>query len=492
MRQIQPARLADTSLRTLACLLSLALTMASACEREPGILVNIAAWPDGVERIRVRTTISETRGTDVFLDKDLTRFALRVPVGSQGNVQIDAVGLDAMGCKLATGSLTEPVPDNLSRFVERTLVLSSLSFPICPFAPAISYPIAPSLLSVAAGDLNDDMKTDLVLPSHSDGTVNILFGTGTGTFSRLATIKFPATVPPPEAYGLHSVAIGDFNGDKKPDLAVTAYYKNVVRVLLGNGLGNFTLLDDFPVDIWPTSVAVGYFNNDMTLDLAVANYSSNNVSVLLGNGTGGFGIASNFRVGTQPKSIVVGDFNGDMIPDLAVANFNSNNVSVLLGNGTGNFSIASNFPAGSHPTSVAVGDFNDDQNLDLAVTSGGDATGSVVVEPKVTVLLGNGAGGFSSASNALNLPASSVAVGDFNRDTKLDLAITCADGLLLNKQVRLLLGNGTGAFSLASISPVNENPTSVVMGNFNKDTKPDLATANFTTRDASILLNQFG
>lgn len=459
------------------------------CDREPGILVNIETWPEGVERVRLRTTVGETRGTDIFLDKTLTRFALRVPVGSQGTVQIDAVGLDVMGCKLATGSLTELVPDNLSRFVERTLVLSSLSFPICPFAPAISYPVAPSLLSMAAGDLNNDLKTDLVLPSHTDGTVNVLFGTGAGTIGGLTTITFPETIPPPKDYGLHSVAIGDFNGDTKPDLAVTGYYKNVVRVLLGNGMGSFIPLADFPVGIWPTSLAVGYFNEDMILDLAVANYSSNNVSVLLGNGAGSFGMASNFRVGSQPRSIVVGDFNGDMNPDLAVANYNSNNVSVLLGNGAGNFSIASNFPAGSRPTSVAVGDFNGDNKPDLAVTSAGDITDSVV--PKVTVLLGNGAGGFSSASIPLNLPASSVAVGDFNRDTKLDLAITCADGMPKNHEVRLLFGNGAGDFSLASISPVNENPTSVVVADFNDDMKPDLATANFTSQDVSVLLNQF-
>ena len=459
------------------------------CDREPGILVNIDTWPEGVERIRLRTSIGEMRGTDVFLDKTLTRFALRVPVGSQGTVQVDAVGLNALGCKLATGSLTEPVPDNLSRFVERTLALSSPSFPICPFAPAISYPVAPSLLSMAAGDLNNDLKTDLVLPSHTDGTVNILFGTGAGTFDRLTTITFPATMAPPKDYGLHSVVIGDFNGDTKPDLAVTGYYKNVVRVLLGNGMGNFIPLADFPVGAWPTSLAVGYFNEDMILDLAIANYSSNNVSVLLGNGTGSFGIARNFPTGSQPRSISVGYFNEDMILDLAVANYNSNNVSVLLGNGVGNFSIASNFPAGSHPTSVAVGDFNGDNKPDLAVTSAGDVTSSVV--PKVTVLMGNRAGGFSSASIPLDLPASSVAVGDFNGDKKLDLAITCTDAVLKNSQVRLLEGNGLGAFSLASISPVNENPTSVVVANLNDDMKPDLATANFTSQDVSVLLNQF-
>ena len=85
-----------------------------------------------------------------------------------------------------------------------------------------------------------------------------------------------------------------------------------------------------------------------------------------------------------------------------------------------------------------------------------------------------------------------MAVGDFNGDTKLDLAITCADGMLKNNEVHVLMGNGTGEFSLASISPVGKNPISVAVGDFNDDMKPDLAIANFTSADVSaFLLNQF-
>jgi predicted nucleotidyltransferase len=82
------------------------------------------------------------------------------------------------------------------------------------------------------------------------------------------------------------------------------------------------------------SVAVGDFNGDSDPDLAVANEVSDNVSVLLGDGSGGFGAASNFGVGDGPRSVAVGDFNGDSDPDLAVANFDSDNVSVLLGDGS--------------------------------------------------------------------------------------------------------------------------------------------------------------
>jgi hypothetical protein len=77
---------------------------------------------------------------------------------------------------------------------------------------------------------------------------------------------------------------------------------------------------NFGVGSAPRSVAVGDFNGDGKLDLAVANYGYSNVSVLLGNGDGSFRIATNIGVGSGPTSVAVGDFNGDGVQDLAVAN----------------------------------------------------------------------------------------------------------------------------------------------------------------------------
>ena len=166
-----------------------------------------------------------------------------------------------------------------------------------------------------------------------------------------------------------SVAVGDFNLDGKPDLAVANSDSDNVSVLLGNGLGGFAAATNFGVGSQPFSVAVGDFNLDGKPDLAVANLDSNNVSVLLGNGLGGFAAATNFGAGGAPYSVAVGDFNLDGKPDLAVANFDSNNVSVLRGNGLGGFAAAANFGVGTTPVSVAVGDFNLDGKPDLAVAN---------------------------------------------------------------------------------------------------------------------------
>src|SRR5208283_3700267 len=148
----------------------------------------------------------------------------------------------------------------------------------------------------------------------------------------------------------------------------------------------------FTVGSGPQSVAVGDFNGDGKLDLAIANRGSNTVTVLLGNGTGGFKAApgSPFPAGTQPYSVAVGDFNGNGKRDLAIANGGSNNKTVLLGNGMGGFTPApkSPFTVGTQPYSVAVGEFSGDDKTDLAIANNASFN--------VTVLLGNGSGGFTA------------------------------------------------------------------------------------------------
>jgi hypothetical protein len=156
--------------------------------------------------------------------------------------------------------------------------------------------------------------------------VSVLLGNGDGTFQ--AARNFAAGNRP------WSVAVGDFNGDGIPDLAVANSYSNNVSVLLGNGDGTFQAARNFAAGSFPLSVAVGDLNGDGTLDLAVANSGGNNVSVLLGNGDGTFQAARNYAVGNGPLSVAVGDFNGDGAPDLAVANFFSNDVSILLNDNT--------------------------------------------------------------------------------------------------------------------------------------------------------------
>jgi hypothetical protein len=321
--------------------------------------------------------------------------------------------------------------------------------------------------SVAVGDFNGDGKLDLAVANEGSDTVSILLGDGRGNFSLISS---PATGVEPR-----SVAVGDFNKDGKLDLAVANYY-NTVSVLLGDGAGNFTLASSPATGDGPYSVAVGDFNGDGKLDLAVANANSNTVSILLGDGTGSFTLASSPATGSYPESVALGDFNGDGKLDLAVANTGSDTVSILLGDGTGNFSLISSPATGNYPYSVAVGDFNGDGKLDLAVANDGSDT--------VSILLGDGRGNFSLISSpATGIAPYSVAVGDFNGDSNLDLAVSNA-----SDTVSVLLGDGRGNFSLISSPATGSEPYSVAVGDFHGDGRLDLATANFSSGTVSILL----
>ncbi len=355
-------------------------------------------------------------------------------------------------------------------------------------APGSPFAVGKYPLSIAVGDFNGDGKPDLAVANlgalsgqaSSPGSVSVRLGKANARFS--PSPGSPLTV----GGGATSVAVGDFNGDHIPDLAVANFNDNTVSVLLGNGSGGFSPAAGSPVSVGagPNSVAVADFNGDHIPDLAVANYNDNTLSVLLGNGSGGFSAAagSPLTVGRNPFSVAVGDFNGDHIPDLAVANYSDNTVSVLLGTGSGGFSPSADspFPSGGFLTSVAVGDFNGDHKLDLVTADG--ANGSV------SVLLGDGSGGLSPASSfAVGRGASSVAVGDLNGDHRLDLAVANSN----DNTMSLLFGDGSGFFSRAPGSPfpVGHAPSFVALGDFNGDGTPDLAVANRDDNTVSVLLN---
>jgi hypothetical protein len=194
--------------------------------------------------------------------------------------------------------------------------------------------------------------------------------------------------------------------------------------------------------------------------------------------------------GIFPDYIVAGDFNGDGILDLAVANQCGNDpqcepngagtVSIFLGNGDGTFTAAPPPPAiGKHPTSIAVGDFDRDGNLDLAVTTAWDND--------VSILLGKGDGTFRLAPSfpTAGFAPWSVAVGDFNGDGYLDLAVSN-----WQDSVAVLLGNGDGTFSSVPVgSPTRNIYWWVSVGEFNQYGYLDLVVTN-PDGTGSVLMGQ--
>lgn len=187
-------------------------------------------------------------------------------------------------------------------------------------------------MGLAVGDLNGDTLLDLVVTHSSDDKVSVFLGDGSGGFS-MPTLFDVSKNTLAKDDSPKSVAIADFNGDLKPDLAVANFgliNNGDVGVLLGNGKGSFGDPSNFPFGMNPYSLAVADFNKDGLPDIATADYSDNTVSVRLNNSLGGFSPAQHFSVGLTPIYLAGGDFNGDLLPDLAVVNFYACSVSILL------------------------------------------------------------------------------------------------------------------------------------------------------------------
>jgi len=239
---------------------------------------------------------------------------------------------------------------------------------------------------VAISDLDGDGRPDLVaanylnlLADEEDNSVSVLLNRGDGSFRASRDYR--------SAYGAASVAIGDVNGDSRPDLAQMG--TGTVSVFINKGNGSFHARREYRTGIGADAypIAIGDLNGDGKLDLVTAKVAADRpgaVSVLLNWGDG------NSQAKLAYRTIFgrdLHDLNGDGKPDLVFENCDdADSVSVLLNRGDGSFRARQDYPTPSAPCGLVIGDLNGDGKPDLAIANYDSDT--------VSVFLNRGDGSF--------------------------------------------------------------------------------------------------
>jgi hypothetical protein len=303
-----------------------------------------------------------------------------------------------------------------------TINTSSLSFYAGEgygnYANPVNQPLAQNLGQVFAADFNSDGKLDLAIsgvPNGTSGVVTILLGNGDGTFKQGTNLSVTGNAP--------AIALADFNGDHKPDIAVSDGNSYMTWIFLGQGDGTFKLSD---TEYYGGNVLVaGDFNADGKQDLMFA--SANNVGLFLGNGAGG---TSNLVLAplSDVDSMAVGDFYNNRVQSVVAL------VVAPLGAGSNDAYIYSlRYAKGElyvenqnlidnggedPPTNVSAGDLNGDFKFDIFLTGGTGIGG-----PVSYAMLGNGNGTFRPEQTAPTYGGAEFVsfVRDLNLDSRHDV-----------------------------------------------------------------------
>jgi len=414
----------------------------------------------------------------------------------------DRVLLRAQDGQPATFFVGDRIPVTLSQFSSEAG--TGVSGATSANFPTTNYPVGKSPSAIVAANFHTattppSTNLDLAVANEADGTISLLQGNGDGTF-QAATVAAQL----PAGYQPTALAAYDFNGDGNEDLVVTSTNASGkggnVSILLGNGTGGFTLAGTAATGNLPVSVAVADFNEGAAgVNVAVSNQNDSSISIFQVDTDGTFGASSpliQLPTCYKPAGLATGTFTNSGHVDLAVADEGNDSVSVFLGTGTGTFQPRTDYATGNSPVFVATGDFNQDGITDLAIADNG-APSSANTGDTVTILLGQpdindsteGSGTFAAGVERdfpIGNGPTAIAVGDFNVDGLDDLAVTDQT----DNAVSILLGLGGGLFEPYFELPVDQAPVSIATGDFDASTgDPDVATANYDSNDATVILN---
>jgi hypothetical protein len=360
------------------------------------------------------------------------------------------------------------------------------------FAPPVHYGLGGRPADIASADLNGDGRPDIV--ASAGAGLEVLLGGDLGRFA--AARRIPLEHRP------GAIAVIDFDCDGTQDV-VAANADDTVSVLLGDGNGSFVASGTFPTGKSPSDVVVGDLTGDGVNDVATA--AGDGLSILRGDGAGALLPPLDLPVGEGCARVVAGDFDLDGTSDLAFSRYvwdDYGGFGVLLGDGAGGFSPLATYEinADNGLEGLTVADLNGDSRPDLATMDGSEGW------VDIGAYLGSGTGGFIDACTTTmsrNLEASGLAAGDLNRDGRDDVVstgqrsgyVTSSHGQTVTvppgpPRVFLLLSHShDGVFLEPTSFLAGRLPGQVIVADFNRDGRLDLATTDVNSKSLSVRMN---
>jgi hypothetical protein len=339
---------------------------------------------------------------------------------------------------------------------------------------------------VSVADVNHDGNPDILVANADGGTVSVFLGDGDGSFHESQGSPFAAGHQP------NDIAVADFNDDGHPDMVIPNHQAPTITILLGDGKGGFRPSPGSPFDVHsnphPHGVAVGDLDGDGKPDVVTDSWAANQIELLIGDGRGGLRLPGRyFPVGHRPyERLRSSDFNRDGYPDIVTTNLDDGTVTILVGDRRGGLTEArgSPFPAGAKPWQVYAGDVNGDGNTDLVIIPY-ERDLADQSQNAVTVLLGDGRGSFKPmARSPFALGnchgANSVTAGELERGLQV-IVVGCAQSRNLT-----LFAPVTGDHHDAMPIPFKGGWGNVTLAHLTHDGRGQLITAN--SEDGSITI----
>ena len=334
--------------------------------------------------------------------------------------------------------------------------------------------------SVAIGDFNNDTFLDLVVVNRAVNNISIFLAGNNRTFAKQTTYSTGRYSSP------NVVVVADLNNDQRLDIIVACFGINRVGIFLGLGDGSFvdntTISTGSARPIW---IHIAHLDNDTFLDLITADYGTESITIFSGDGTGYFSFRMRYSTGFDsfPVSVVSADVNNDSHLDLAIVNFGTNNIMILFGQSNGEFFDEKILPTGinSHPNSIALGYFNNDLLLDIAIANYGSKS--------IRVFL-NSNGGIFTDHRTYEIDGASphfITVGDIDKDDQSDLIITNRG----RNNIGVLIGHGNGSFARPQMYSTGSNSSiSTVAIDLNRDALLDIIVVNNDTNSVSVFFGK--